>query len=138
MDWNNAMKIARREAGIKELLMKARTEMFYLALNEDSYINEGDFEYLMDIVGEWANEYDLENEYEQANSLRALIKETEHEKGFDQYEVVDQFLEFLETEYEFYNGLGKKYDRIMGVEKPKEVKYFQQRLATYHPIHGWI
>ena len=112
--------------------------MFYLALDEDSYINEGDFEYLMDIVGEWANEYDLENEYEQANSLRALIKETEHEKGFDQYEVVDQFLEFLEGEYEFYSGLGKKYDRIMGVEKPKEVKYFQQRLATYHPIHGWI
>ena len=138
VDWNSAMKIARREAGIKELLMKARQEMFYLALDEDSYIRDDDFEYLMQIAEEWQDEYETDLEYDQANQLKALIKESRHEQGFDQYELVNQFLEFLEIEFEFYNGLGKKYDRLLNVTKEKPKLVTQMRVPMYHNRHGWI
>lgn len=138
MDWNSAMKIARREAGIKELLMKARQEMFYMAFDEDSYILDSNFEYMLDVVDEWVKEYERENEFEQADQLQAIIKDTKAEMGFDQYDITNRFLEFLEIEFDFYSGLGKKYDRILSVDKPKEQTYYQPRLAAYHPTHGWI
>lgn len=138
MDWNSAMKIARREAGIKELLMKARQEMFYMAFDDDSYILDSNFEYMMDVIEEWVGEYERNNEFEQADQLRAIIKDTKADMGFDQYDITNRFLEFLEIEFDFYSGLSKKYDRLLSVDKPKEQKFYQPRLAAYHPTHGWI
>ena len=118
MNWNDAMKIARKNAILKRNLAEERGNRIWDALDQNIDPST-QLSYLRDTLNPVADEYETNGEIDQAKELSELIKENSF--GYQDYEEWGvKVAEFFEREVEFFNGLICRYDRYL---KPEPIKH---------------
>ena len=129
MNWRTAVKVARREAVLKEKLAGSRVEIFYLAQGEDGYCPDSDYHYMMGVLESWADQYELDGEIDQANKLRELATE-----GMDDGNYTNQVVKSLEKDY--IRDLASKTDSAGNTTRANQLWALANRIQ-YNEYDQW-
>ena len=116
MTWNNAMKLAKKNAILKKNLAETRVNKCWMALdNEDQDAN---IDFVRDCLTPVISEYEFYGEDKQASWLSKMVKDYPSDY-FEREEWCVKIGEFFEEEVEFFGNLINKYDRYLKTEPPK-------------------